>query len=246
MFSTFYNAVFFHPIYNILIGLYNVIPGSDIGLAIIVLTVIVKVVLWPVSQKALASQRALAGLQPKVAELKERYKGKDQQEQLAKELMTLYSREKVSPMSSCLPLLIQLPVFIALYHSLGEGLKSSGFDRLYSFIPSPGTINPTLFGIVDLAAPNITLAVLAAITQFFQAKMMVAQQQPKGIPGGKDEEMLAAMNKNMLYIMPVMTLFIGISLPGGLALYWFTMNVLTVLQQRLFFKKKPADAKPAA
>jgi YidC/Oxa1 family membrane protein insertase len=246
MFKTLYNAVFFHPIYNILIGLYDVIPGRDIGLAIIVLTILVKVVLWPVSQKALVSQRALAAMQPKVAELKERYKEKDQQEQLAKELMTLYSREKVSPMSSCLPLVIQLPVFLALYASLRAGLHSVGFDHLYPFIPNPGTITPTLLGLVDLSAPNIVLAVMAAITQFFQAKMMVAQQQPKGIPGGKDEEMLASMNRNMLYVMPVMTLFVGIKLPGGLALYWFTMNLLTVVQQRLYFTKKTAEAEKKA
>lgn len=242
MLSAFYNAVFYHPIFNLLIGFYNAIPGHDIGLAIILLTVTVKLVMWPLQASALRSQKALTDLQPKVEELKKRYPGKENQEELAKEMMALYSKEKVNPAASCLPLLIQLPVFIALYHALSAGLKSGGFDALYPFVQNPGTINPTLFGLLDLAVPNPVLAILAGIAQYFQAKMMVTRQQPRGTPGGGDEQMLATMNKQMVYMMPAMTVIIGWTLPGGLALYWFVMSALTVLQQWYFFKKHPAPA----
>lgn len=230
-----YNVIFYKPIFNFLIGLYNVLPGHEIAVAIIILTIVIKLILWPLSQKAMKSQRAMADLQPKVAALKKKYAGDDQKEQLAKELMGLYSKEKVSPMSSCLPILLQLPVFIALFQSLSHGLESSGFDALYPFIADPGTIDPMMFGLLDLAMPSMFLAALAAVTQFFQAKMMVTRQQPKGVPGGKDERMMASMNKQMLYFMPILTLFIGSQLPGGLALYWLTMNGLTILQQKLYF-----------
>lgn len=235
MIGQIYNNVFFQPIFNLLIWLYDVVPGADIGIAIIVLTVLVKLALWPVSRKALESQKALADLQPKVAVLKEKHK--DDQETLAKELMALYSAEKVSPTSSCLPLVIQLPIFIALYHALRDGLTSSGFEKLYPFVAVPEHIAPSLFGVIDLAGPNLPLAALAAVVQFVQAKQMVTRQQSRGTPGGKDEQMLAAMNRNMLYMMPAMTLFIGASLPGGLALYWLVMNLLTVAQQHLHFRK---------
>ena len=233
-----FQVIFYQPIFNLLIFLYNIIPGKDIGIAIILLTIIIKLVLWPISIKAMKSQKALTDIQPKVEALKKEYSAKEKQEELAKALMALYSKEKVSPMSSCLPLLIQLPVFIALYRALASGLKSSGFELLYPFVHNPGTIQPTLLGLVNLAAPSVALALLAGVTQYFQAKMMVTRQQPKNTPGAKDEEMLATMNKQMVYMMPVLTVVLGWKLPGGLALYWFMTNVLTVLQQFYFFKKK--------
>src|SRR5512143_4102513 len=101
----FFNAVFYEPIYNLLVFLYVTIPGRDLGIAIILLTVIIKLILWPLSAKALHSQKALAEIQPKLEALKKEYG--DRQEELAKAMMALYSKEKVSPFSSCLPVLIQ-------------------------------------------------------------------------------------------------------------------------------------------
>lgn len=232
-----FRAVFYQPIFNLLIFLYD-IAGKDIGIAILLLTVIVKLVLWPLSAKALRSQKALTDLQPKVDALKKQY-GEDK-EGMAKALMALYSQEKVSPMSSCLPVLIQLPVLIALYQALSHGLKAEGFEHLYSFVPNPGTINQSFLGMVDLAARSIPLAIIAGISQFFQARMMVTKQQPKGTPGGGDEQMLATMNKQMVYMMPVLTVFISWNLPGGLAFYWLLTNILTIIQQAFFMKPKTA------
>src|SRR3990172_8432314 len=118
-----YNLIFYKPIFNLLIFLYNSIPGSDIGLAIILLTVIIKLALWPVTAKTMKSQKALTDLQPKMEALKKKYAAKEQKEDLAKAMMELYSKEKVSPFSACLPTLVQLPVFIALYQSLRHGLS---------------------------------------------------------------------------------------------------------------------------
>lgn len=238
----FFNAVFYEPIYNLLVWLYVTIPGRDLGIAIILLTVIVKLVLWPLSAKALHSQKALAEIQPKLAALKKEYG--DRQEELAKAMMALYSKEKVSPFSSCLPVLIQLPVFIALYHALSQGLKSEGFEHLYPFVANPGTIKASFLGFVDLAVKSAPLAILAGITQYFQAKMMITRQQPSQTPGAKDEEMLAMMNKQMLYMMPVLTVVLGWTLPGGLSLYWLMQNILTIAQQKLYFRA--SDAKVAA
>lgn len=244
----FFQAVFYQPIFNLLIFLYTTIPGRDLGLAIILLTLIIKGLLWPLSNGALRSQKALSDLQPKLDALKKEYPGKEKQEELAKAMMALYSKEKVSPFSSCLPVLIQLPVFIALYHALSQGLKSSGFEALYPFVTNPGTITPSLFGFIDLAKPNIALALLAGVSQYFQAKMMVTRQQPRKTPGAQDEDMLATMNKQMLYMMPALTVILGWKLPGGLALYWLMTNVLTVVQQRVYFKNadKGPDAAAAA
>jgi YidC/Oxa1 family membrane protein insertase len=237
-----FHTILYQPLFNLLIALYNVIPGQDIGFAIIVLTVLVKLALWPLSQSSLKSQKALQEIQPKLEALKVEFG--DDKEKLAKAMMDLYAAEKVSPFSSCLPLLIQLPILIALYSVLSAGLHPESLDQLYAFIPNPGTINTMFLGIVDLTARNIPLAILAGIFQFFQTKMLIARRPPKSVrstPGAKDEDMLASMNQSMMYFMPVMTTIIGFSLPGGLTLYWVATNAISILQQKLAFSKKKED-----
>jgi len=244
-----YQEILFRPILNVLIWLYGVIPGADLGIAIIVLTVIVKVILYPLTSQQLKQQKAMQSIQPKIAEVRKRLK--DDKEAQAKELMELYRKEKVNPASSCLPLLIQLPVFIALYQALRVGLSSETLTQLYNFIPNPGHINATLLGIVDLAHPSYVLAVLAAAVQFWQSKLMFQKTGATSRPpeevredkGAKDEDMTAMINKQMMYMMPVITLIIGIKLPGGLTLYWFVMSLLTVIQQYLQ-NRKPIPPMP--
>ena len=234
-----FHEVLYRPLFNLLIALYNVIPGADMGFAIIGLTVLVKAVLWPLTNASLKSQKALQDLQPKLEELKEKFK--DDKEGQAKAMMELYSAEKVNPLSSCLPILIQLPILIALYHVLSAGLNVDSLKDLYSFVPSPGDINQSFLGVVNLAERSIPLAVLAGILQFVQTRMLVAKRPPKKLrkkEGAKDEDMLAAMNDSMLYFMPVMTVVIGATLPGGLTLYWVAVNAVSIFQQTLAFKKK--------
>ena len=234
-----FHDIFVRPLFNVLIFLYNTVPGQDIGLAIIGLTVLVKIVLWPLTHASLKSQRALQKLQPKLKALQEQFK--EDRERLSKELMRLYSEERVNPLSSCLPILIQLPVLIGLYRVLSAGLKNTGFADLYTFVSNPGVIDPTFFGVVDLAQRSIPLAILAAALQYWQMRMLQTNQPPKSVAdkkGTADEEMLAAMNQSMKYFMPIMTLIISITLPGGLALYWVAVNALTILQQKIAFQSK--------
>ncbi|MFA5935958.1 MAG: YidC/Oxa1 family membrane protein insertase [Patescibacteria group bacterium] len=238
-----FTTLIIQPILNLLVWLYNVIPGNDLGIAIILLTILVKVVLYPFTMAQIKQQRALQALQPKVDEIRNRLK--DDKEAQAKELMELYKRDKVNPASSCLPLLIQLPIFIGLYRALSDGLSSQGLNLLYSFVANPGTIHTMFLGAVDLAKPNIVLAVLAGAVQFWQSRQIMKKPSPAAPPptevakteGAQDESMAATMNKQMMYIMPVVTVFIGISLPGGLTLYWLVMSLLTVAQQALFLRK---------
>lgn len=239
-----FNIILYQPIFNLLVWLYNIIPGHDIGIAIIILTIIIKLVLYPLSLQSIKAQKAMKDLQPKLEELKRKYK--DNKEQLSREMMALYKKEKINPASSCLPLLIQLPFFIAVYRVFRSGLTSNSFDLLYSFVHNPGALNPVAFGFIDLSKPNFYLALLAGAAQFWQAKMMTTKQPPKPVQGqepSKDESLTAAMNKQMLYVMPVITVVIGMSLPGGLALYWFVTTLLMALQQLYFFKKDNKDNK---
>ncbi|MSR84847.1 YidC/Oxa1 family membrane protein insertase [Candidatus Uhrbacteria bacterium] len=252
--SHWFTFIFVQPILNVLIWLYSVVPGQDIGIAIILLTIIIKFVLYPFTVAQIKQQRALQELQPKIDEIRKRLKEKDQKEEQARELMALYAKEKVNPASSCLPLLIQLPVLLALYRALIIGLGSSSFEGLlYGFIPHPSHIDPTLFGLINLAKASPVLAIAAAIVQFFQTKQILKPPaatitsppaEVAGTTGAKDESMATMMNKQMAYIMPIMTAVIGFSLPGGLTLYWFVMSVLTWLQQWWLMRKMPPKLNP--
>ena len=237
-----FNTFLAEPMYNLLIWLYAVLPVQDIGLSIIILTILIKLVLWPLTGKSLKGQKSLQSIQPKIEALKKEYK--DDKEKMAKEMMALYKTEKVNPAASCLPLLIQLPILIALYRVLLVGLSNEAKYSLYSFVPDPGVINGMFLGILDLSKPAIILAVIAGIFQYFQAKMLQTRRPPASIrnkEGAKDEDMMATMNKSMLYFMPAITIIIGASFPGGLALYWVVVTLLSILQQYMIFNR---DEKP--
>ncbi len=230
------------PLFNLLIWLYTILPGADIGFAIIALTIVVKLVLWPLTHKSLTSQKALRKIQPQIKELQTKHKGN--KEVLAKEMMALYAAEKVNPASSCLPLLIQLPILFALYRVLSAGLTDANLMDLYSFVSNPEHINVIFIGLIDLSKRSIPLAIIAAALQYWQTSMLQDTRPPKELreeEGAKDEDMMASMNKSMKYVMPVVTLVIGISLPGGLTLYWVAVNAISIFQQWIAFRKTDDD-----
>lgn len=234
--TQFFTTILYQPLFNVFVGLYNFLP--DVGVVILIITILIRLVLYPLNTKSIKSQKALTDLQPKLNELKEKFKGN--QQAIAAETMKLYKENKVNPFASCLPLLIQLPILIALYYVLRMGLSPDAkFELLYPFIKNPGTIKTMSLGFMELGKASIVLAVLAGGAQFWQAKMMSRKQPPKEAgAGGKDEGMMSMMNKQMLYFMPVMTVVIGMQLPAGLTLYWFLSTLLTALQQLFVFKKQ--------
>jgi len=234
MIGQIYHIIFYQPIFNALVWFYNVIPGHDVGIAIILVTIVLKLILYPFSAQSIHAQKRMQELQPKLDGLKDKFK--DDKQGLAKATMELYKTEKISPFSSCLPLLIQFPFLIAVYSVFRNGLVGGEkMNALYSFVNNPGTLDPLSFGILDMSKPNIILAILAGVAQWWVSKMLIVKKQPS-VPGAKDESMTAIMNKQMTIFMPLMTVFIGISLPSGLALYWLVTTILTGVQQLYTFR----------
>lgn len=231
-----FTTIILQPLFNLLVGLYSIL-GHDLGFAIIVLTVLIKVVLYPLSQSALRSQVAMQAIQPKLKEVQLKYKG--DREGLARATMELYRSNKVNPLSSCLPLVIQLPFLIGIYWALQVAVDGKSYELLYSFIPHPGALQTVAFGFLPLAKPNIALAVLAGAAQWWQTRMLSQQRPvpPAAFGPGKDEDFMATMNKQMMYMMPLMTIVIGIGLPAGLTLYWFITTALQALQQQFMLRK---------
>ncbi len=227
------------PIYNALILVYEVVPGS-LGVSIVLVTILIKLVLWPLTGKSLKSQKAMQAIQPKMEEIKKDFK--DDKEGQAKAMMELYKAEKVNPFSSCLPLLVQLPILLALY----SVLRRSAMDpeliaSLYGFVTQPEMINTVFLGLFELSEKSIPLALMAGAIQYVQAKMLETRRPPKDLEkkeGAKDETMTATLTKSMTYTMPIVTVVFGASLPGGVALYWLVSNGVSVIQQYLVFHKK--------
>ena len=239
--SHLFEAFFYQPILNLLVYLYNVIPGNDIGLAIIAMTVIIRLILLPLSKQSIKSQKAMQDIQPKVNEIKKKYA--KNKEEMGRAMMALYKEEKVSPFSSCFPLLIQLPFLWAVFRVFRDGLNGGSLALVYSFIDKPELINPISLGIVDLSKPNVYLAVLAGLAQFWQVKTLTRNKPQVKTDASKNGDMMAIMNKQMLYFMPALTVFIGLTFPGGLALYWLITTLLTAVQQLYLFKQKEEPEK---
>ena len=239
--SAIFTTILYQPIFNAFIALYNLIP--DVGIVILIITVIIKLVLYPLTSSSIKSQKALTDLQPKLEALKKKHAG--DQQKVAAETMKMYKENKVNPFGSCLPLLIQLPILISLYYVLRKVLTvDPSFDLLYTFVTQPESIKTLSLGFMELGKVAPVLALMAGGAQFWQARMMSRKKPPVAAgKGGKDEGMASMMNKQMLYFMPVLTVIIGFQLPGGLTLYWFLSTFLTALQQLVVFKRNvPKDA----
>ncbi len=221
--------------------LYIYLPGNDLGIAVIVLTLLIKLVLHPFSLKGLRSQQAMTRLQPQIKELQNKYK-EDKAAQ-SKALMELYKREKISPFSGCLPLLLQLPIIIALYQVFLKGLTPESLNSaLYSFVPNPGAIPFTFFGLnLEQGSFVIVVALIAGVAQFFQAKL-IAAKQPKKKTGQKDFSSM--MQSQMLYFFPLLTIFIIWKFGAVIGLYWLFSTLFSIGEQYLIKAKEHGEKRP--
>jgi YidC/Oxa1 family membrane protein insertase len=232
IFSIIFNEALYRPLYNGLIFLYNIIPFHDFGVAIILLTVLIRLLVYPLNQKAIKSQAEMNKLQPKIKELQQKFK-EDKVKQ-SQALMGLYKEHKINPASGCLPILIQLPILFALYRVFWNGLDPENLNTLYSFVSRPEQINSFFLGFVDLAKNNYVMALLAGILTYFQSKMMMrSQAKPTG-----QADFAAMMSKQMTYAMPLLTVFIAWNLPAGLSLYWVVITLFGIGQQYFILRKK--------
>ena len=219
-----FNEILFRPLFNITVFLYNILPGNDFGLAIVVLTLLIKLVFYPLTAKSLKSQKKLGQLNPKVQEVKEKYK--DNPKAQSEAVMALYRESGVNPVAGCLPLLIQIPILLGLYQAFIAGLKPESLVFLYDFIQRPDVINNISFGFIDINSKMPLLALAAGGLQFLQSKNSASQLQG----AGTNKEM-KALNSQMLYFFPVMIIIIGWNLPAGLVLYWLATTAFSIVEQ---------------
>jgi len=260
-----WNTLLYQPLVNALILFYKIF-GQNLGLAIIGLTLAIRGALMPLTSPSVKSAQKMRELAPELEKLKKKHK-KDKQA-LAQAQLKLYQKHGINPAAGCLPQIIQIIILIALFQAFRQVLSADGEiikklnEVLYSWLQlgKTETIN-TRFLYLDLTQPdliqlpfklnllNFTIdklpglfLLLAAVTQFLSSKMMMPSAKAVELKADKtpekEDDMAAMMQKQMLYMMPLMTIFIGFRFPSGLVLYWFTFSLFMAVQQLVIKKKK--------
>ncbi|MEK7589778.1 MAG: YidC/Oxa1 family membrane protein insertase [Patescibacteria group bacterium] len=230
MIGEVFNTVFFNPIYNGLIFLLDVVPFIDVGIAVILVTVVVKLVLFPFSLKMVKTQLAVKALEPEITKLKETHK-KDKQEQ-AKQTMALYKEKGVNPFSGFLLILIQIPVIFALYWVfLRGGLPEINVDILYSFTPIPENINMNFLGLIDVSTKSVLFALLAGATQFFQIKYSLPPMKERVGKASLKDDLARSFHIQMRYVMPIIVFSVAYAISAAVAIYWTTSNLFAIGQE---------------
>jgi YidC/Oxa1 family membrane protein insertase len=204
----------------ILTFFYNVTANiglANYGVAIILLTIVIKMLLYPLTVKQVKSMKAMQELQPKMKEMQEKYK--DNPEKLQKEMTAMYKETGVNPLAGCLPLIVQMPILIGIFYAI----------RDYTYLNPP----PQFLWITDLAKADHTyiLPVLSALTTYIQQKQTTTE--------------VTQQTKMMMVFMPLFIGYISITFPAGLVLYWVVSNVVQILQQWWMYRQQQPQGEAA-
>lgn len=239
MISHIFNLIVYEPLYNGLILVMDIIPWADAGVSVIIFTILVKLALFPLSQKATKTQLKLKELEADIALLKEKHK--DDKEAHARATMAFYKDNNVNPFSTFFITLVQIPIILALYYIFYQGgLPVIKTEILYSFVSTP-TVTMHFLGLIDITKGSLLLAILVAVSQYFQVRFSMPEMKPStGAPSLKDD-FARTLNLQMRYFLPALVGVIAYNISGAVSLYWITSNLFAIGQElyirKLFFKK---------
>ncbi len=239
-----YQEFIFRPLYNGLVGIMDVLPWIDVGIAVIIFTVIVKLILYPLSKSALLTQIRMRAIEPEAAKIRTQY-ATDRQTQALK-IMELYKTKGVKPFSGTLLLLLQLPILLSIISVFYKIIPTIQTNLLYSFVSVP-VLKTMFLGLIDLTKPSLILAIVTAVVQFLQIKYSFASSMAAGQPQGSggSAQFAATMNTQMKYLVPVLA-FVSIywiipaKFPEAsaiIALYWMTSSLVTFLQELIIRRR---------
>lgn len=220
--SFFFHEFLYRPLLNALVFLYNTVAFHDLGIAIVLLTLLVRVVLFPLFYKSFKNQALLQRLQPEIKRIQHDHK--HDREKQAKALLGLYQTHKVNPFSSFLLLFIQLPVLIALYQVFSKGISAVNGADLYSFLEAPEAFQPTLLGLINLTKRSILIVGFAAAAQYVQGKLSLPKR-------AASEGNMERMSRQMVVMGPAFTILFLFSLPAAIGLYWLITSLFSLVQQ---------------
>lgn len=229
LYSSLYE-IFYRPLFNGLFFIYGSVAFYDLGLAIIILTIIVRLILYPLFHRSQKHQTIMQKIQPKIKALQDLHK-EDKTKQ-TQAMMALYKEHNVNPFSGIFLIILQIPVFIGLYQVFSQKFADSSFEALYSFVARPAEIHASFLGLINLYEPSIILIALAAILQFFQGQLSLPQME-----SGKTLSAQEKLGRQMVYLGPAITIVILWNFPSAVALYWATTSLFSVIQQLIVNKQ---------
>jgi len=233
--NALWNTIFYQPIYNILIFIINNITFGDVGFAIIIVTIVVKLALSPLTKKSIKSQILMKRMEPELKQIKKDFPDKEEQ---AKKTFELYKKYGTNPFSGCLVIIIQLPVIFALYYVFYKPFAVD-VNLIYSFLSSPSSIHTNFLGLIEMGSKSIFLGLFAGITQFIQGylsspvkpKLEIVNKVEDLTPKTFQEQLSDSMQLNVKYILPVFIAFIAWKISAAVALYWIVSNIFTIVQE---------------
>lgn len=241
--SSLFNTILYFPFYNAFILLIGNLPFFDAGVIVIIFTVIIKIILLPLSIKASRAQIEMKGAEKDLALIKQQY-GHDKEEH-SKKTIEYYKEKNINPFAGIFILLIQLPIIIGLYRVfLRSGLPKIDTTLLYSFVHAPASVNMMFLNVIDIAQKSIILAVIAGITTYIQMHLASKSTSTPSVSGGRtQQDIMKNMTNNMKYVFPILMAFIAYSISGVVALYLITSNVFAIGQE-IYIKKKYHQTPP--
>lgn len=211
------------PLFNLLVFFYVYVTGHDLGFAIILLTILIMLLLWPLQKKAIKAQLVIQELQPKIKEIEKQYKN-DKPKQ-AEEMMKLYKSQEINPFAGILMMFLQWPILIAMYRMFIDVFKPENMSLLYGFMPKPEVITTTFLGIINLKEPSIPLAIMAGLLQILQIRMMT-----------KKTTQTKNSQKFISYGLSALIVVFLFRWPSALALYYCVFTVFNIFQQKILYK----------
>jgi len=227
------HALIYAPLYNALVYLIDILPGHDVGFAVIILTIVVRIFLYPLSRKAVDSQLKMKQVGPEVEALKKKFK--DDRVKQGEAIMALYKERGVSVSAQFWLLIVQLPILFSLYYMFAQsGLPHVNTDILYSFVHAPtGTPNMLFLGFIDMGAKhNIALAVLVAISQYLYTRLSMGKAQDDSpVEASLSTDMAKSFDMQARYVMPLMFGVIAYLWPAAAPLYYLTANIVMIGQE---------------
>lgn len=222
--ASFFNEILIRPIFNLLIVVYQFASFHDLGIAIILLTLLIRLILFPIFHSMAKYQKLASKLQKEAAAIQKKHK--DNRQEQTKALMEMYKAHKVNPFTPIISLAIQIPILIALYQVLRKTFSYHPIGLVYSFVSAPAVLNHTFLGLIDLSSPSKVIILLAAALQYIQAKVALPE-----IEENMPLEAAEKMARNMAFIGPVITIVIFWNLPSALGLYWVAFSVFSICHQ---------------
>ncbi|MEK7068864.1 MAG: YidC/Oxa1 family membrane protein insertase [Patescibacteria group bacterium] len=233
MISTLFHIAVYDPLYNGLIFLIEIIPSHDVGFAVILLTIAVRTILFPLSRRAIETQAAMKKVAPEIERLKETHK--DNREEQGRAIFALYRERGVHPFASVGLLIAQLPVIFALYWIFAVGgLPEIYQNLLYSFTPTPSVVNMAFLGFIDMAGHSLVLGVLAAVAQFAYTRLSMGKRIPS-LPAARGTSFSADLARSFdlqaRYMLPATFIVLSYFIPNAAMLYLITSNIFMVGQE---------------